>query len=187
MRIFSAISRFCTRRGHGIRAVWFALLAMHVPALIAVGGSILRGEGSFSVLSIVGLLATVAFFVLKCMDVPFLRMRGPGSKIAFLLVCAFVHRGVATGPMAEQIVENAPMIVVAGTLAMGSSRLVRRRVRRRVQRWVRDAIRTVRRSLLRAQRMSCSIFGLVPMAQRWSGVPIFRVGDPARGPPVLAF
>lgn len=183
MRLFSANSRHRTRSGHGARTVWFALVAMHVPALIAVGGSMVRGEGSFSVLSIVGLLATVAFFILKCMDVPFLRMRGPGSKIAFLLVCAFVHRGVVSGPMAAQIVENAPMIVVAGTLAMGSSRLVRRRV----QRWAGNAIRTIQRSLVRLQRLACSIFGLVPIAQRWSGFSIYRVGDPARGPPVLAF
>ena len=166
-----------------MRAIWFALLAMHVPALIAVGGSVLRGEGSFSVVSIVGLLATVAFFVLKCMDVPFLRMQGPGAKIAFLLVCVFVHRGVISGQVAEQIIDYSPMIVVAGTLAAGSSRLVRRRV----QRWAGTAIRTIQRSLVRAQRMSCSIFGLAPTAQRRSGVSIFRVGDPARGPPVLAF
>ena len=129
----------------------------------------------------------MAFFILKCMDVPFLRMRGPGSKIAFLLVCAFVHRGVVSGPMAAQIVENAPMIVVAGTLAMGSSRLVRRRVRRRIRHWAGNAIRTIQRSLVRVQRLACSIFGLVPIAQRWSGFSIYRVGAPARGHPVLAF
>lgn len=169
-----AISRLIRGATHHTRAIWFALLAMHVPALIAVGSSIWRGEDSFSAVSIVGLLLTVAFFVLKCLDVPYLRMRGRGAKIAFLLVCAFVHRGVVSGPVAEQIIDTSPVIAVAGAVAICSSKRVRRRVG--------DFIRTIQRSLVRANVVVRSILGLVWHIQPRPGIPICRVGTPARGP-----
>jgi hypothetical protein len=187
MRDFAPISRIAQHARHSTRALWFVLLAMHVPALIAVGGSVVRGEDAFSIVSIVGLVLTVAFFVLKCMDVAFLRLRGPGAKIAFLLVCAVVHREAITSPVARQIIDGSPMVLVAGAAAVGSSRRIRLRVRRRVRGWVRGVVIAMQRLIGQTEMVLRSVVGFVRQTRWRTGMALYRVGEPTRGPPVVAF
>ena len=126
---------------------------------------------------------TIAFFVLKCLDVPFLRLRGRGAKIAFLLVCAFAHRGAVLESVAEKMIDHSPLIVVAGAITIKSSR----RVRQLVRGGMIGAIRALQRSLARVDAFVHLVLGFAwhtPVRHR---VPIFRIGEPARGPPELAF
>lgn len=187
MRRF-AFSLSLTRHArHSSRVFWLLLLAVHIPALLAVGGSVVRGEDAFSIVSIVGLALTVAFFVLKCLDVAFLRLRGPGAKIAFLLVCAVVHREAVTSPIARQIIDGSPMVLVAGAAAVGSSRRLRQRVRGRVQRWARSIVIAIQRLIGQTEMVLRSVVGFVRQTRWRTGMALYRVGEPTRGPPVLAF
>jgi len=124
MRRFAFSSSLTRHARHSSRVFWLLLLAVHIPALVAVGGSVVRGEGAFSVISIVGLVLTVAFFVLKCMDVASLRLRGPGAKRPICRTLpASLHKAVADQPCRRRRLdksgEAAKIAAFAGFAATG--------------------------------------------------------------------
>lgn len=170
--------RSALRSPGAARAFWVSLLAIHIPAGIAVGRSLTQGDASISMWSVLGLAATIAFFILKCFDVRCLRLRGRGTKIAFLLVCALVHRGVVTGPLVEQVIDSTPLIAAAGTVSLGASSGFRCRLR--------DAIKTLQRSLRHTPRLlRATAIDIARHTLPKIDVPMYRLRPPLRGPPRL--
>ena len=177
---FARTARSALHSRHAAKVLWFSLLAVHIPAVVAIARSLAQGESSISIWSLLGLAATIAFFTLKCLDVPFLRFKGHGTKIAFLLACAIVHRGVVTGPLVVQVIDDAPLIAaVAGAASLFTSSRLRRRFR--------NIIRTIQRSMQRAPRLfPTAALDIARHTMPKIDVPMHRLRQPSRGPPAFA-
>lgn len=105
------------------RAWWALLILIHIPVLGSVGRSLLAHPERGNWLALAALCLTVLVFVLKLLDVPFLRFRTrPGAAIVFLLICALVHRELATTQAAQEVLKLAPMVLVVGVAIEGLRR-----------------------------------------------------------------
>jgi hypothetical protein len=80
------------------RIFWIGMLLLHLPAMPSLWAMVLTSQGTSlitALVRLVGLLASAAFFILKTIDVPWLRLRaGPRSAITGVLVIALAHVGV---------------------------------------------------------------------------------------------
>lgn len=108
------------------RCAWAAMLLIHVPVLVAVLSSISATPDVWSRLaSTAALTAVTALFLLKTLDVAWLRIGSSRHSVLVLLLAAavFHHEVLGTDPV------TAPMTVVATAtgleLARQSPRLVR--------------------------------------------------------------
>ncbi len=123
------------------RAWWALLILIHIPVLGSVGRSLLANPERGNWLALAALCLTVLFFVLKLLDAPFLRFRTRrGAAIVFLLVCALVHREIATTQAAQQVLKLAPMTLAVGVAIEGLHRSTRR-LRRGIRLRLREAWR----------------------------------------------
>ncbi len=119
------------------RAWWALLILIHIPVLGSVGRSLLAHPERDNWLAMAALCLTVVVFVLKLLDAPFLRFRTRrGAAIVFLLICALVHRELATTQAAREVLKLAPMALAAGVAVVGlcrSTSRLRRGVRLRLR------------------------------------------------------
>lgn len=92
-----------TRRACGL-VFWCAVLVLHAAAIPALIGSV--GSGAdleatiWMIVRLVGLLISAIFFVLKIVDVPWLRLK-PGwrSAATAVIICGLLHVGVVERAM----------------------------------------------------------------------------------------
>ena len=124
------------------RQVWWLLLILiHIPVLASVGRTLLEHPEAGKWVAFVALCLTVLVFILKLLDVPFLRFRTRrGAALAFLLVCALVHREMATTQAAQEVLKVVPMAMVVG-MAVEGLRQSMSRIRRGIRLPLREAWR----------------------------------------------
>ena len=111
------------------------LVLVHLPALGRVGHKLFYApaEGS-PYLALTGLALTVGFFVLKVIDVRFLRIGGPrGTVLAFILACAVVHRDAPITDAGRAAIGHVPALL-ATVLVVEALRRADH-LRRRVRQW----------------------------------------------------
>lgn len=138
------------------RALWALLVIVHIPVLLGASRSLLEGGGVGALVSVLALCLAVTIFVLKLFDAPFLRLPSRrASAIAFVLVCAVVHREVAVAGAAAAAAANTPAAVATWVGVEGT---------RRSHRW-----------LYRRWLQLTAIFGSVPNPPR----PVFWASSPA--------
>ncbi len=113
-----------SRIGAIARSLWWGgLILVHVPVLLSIGRSVLDRPATAEVLTWSVLCLTEFLFVLKLLDVRFLRFRTRrGAVISFLLVCAIAHHEVAVSEVAQGIVEQTPAVLLTGALVEGLRR-----------------------------------------------------------------
>ena len=89
-----SLSNFHWSRG----LFWFCLLLLHVPAVPSVWEEVAAGGDAapfWAVLRLAGLCASAVFFVLKVIDLPWLRLKpGPRAAVTAVLIVALLHVGV---------------------------------------------------------------------------------------------
>lgn len=125
---------------------WAALTAIHLPVLAASLTPFLAGTwhaGSVATLLLV--LASVAFFVLKLVDLPALRFRRRGrATLAFTVIAALIHGDALVGSVGEPaVLEVASVVLVAEA--------VRRFASRRLGRWFAHLIASLHGLAIRLQ------------------------------------
>lgn len=107
---------------HIVRRVWWAsLLAIHVhPFVSTIRGLMDDGLAVGRVLALAGLIALMTFFVLKIIDVRFLRHHTrPKALIIFWIVTAMVHNNAATVALEAVSSQPAPAAILAGATVAG--------------------------------------------------------------------
>lgn len=119
-------------RGIGLNAhqLWWGLLiAIHIPILANVGRTLFLGNERGSWLAFIALSLTVALFVLKFIDVRFLRIRSrQNGVIVFIVACLFMHHEVAASEVTREVLQQAPMVLAIAAIAVGV-RTARRQLR----------------------------------------------------------
>ncbi len=117
-----------TSRGLCIGAIarsiwWGGLILVHVPVLLSIGRSVLDRSATAEVLAWWVLCLTVFLFVLKLLDVRFLRFRTRRTAVvAFILGCALVHNGVVTSDAGQAVIKQTPALLATGLLIEGLRR-----------------------------------------------------------------
>lgn len=117
-----------SRRGSRIGAIarslwWGGLILMHVPVLLSIGRSVLDRPATAGVLAWSVLCLTVFLFVLKLLDVRFLRFRTRRTAVvAFVLACALVHHEVVASDAGQAVIRQTPAVLVTGLLIEGLRR-----------------------------------------------------------------
>ncbi len=147
-----------SRRGSRIGAIarslwWGGLILVHVPVLLSIGRSVLDRPATAEVLTWSVLCLTVFLFVLKLLDVRFLRFRTRRTAVvAFVLGCALVHHGVVASDAGQAVIGQTPAILATGLLIEG----LRRARRRLLGRWrgMAAALRGIPHSSLRFERVA---------------------------------
>lgn len=105
------------------RAGWGALAAIHVPILVSVLGSIGGGPSDGRVGSAIALGAAIGLFVLKALDVRFLRLRSPRHAcLAFCLATAIVHHDAVARCLDDRTVVEAAVVVSTVIAVRGLAR-----------------------------------------------------------------
>lgn len=119
-------------RGFGLsaRQLWWALLiAIHIPILVNVSRTLFIGSERGSWLALIALGLTVLLFVLKFIDVPFLRIRSHRNGVmVFVVACLFMHHEVAASEVTREVLQQTPMVLALGAVAVGA-RAARRKLR----------------------------------------------------------
>ena len=167
------------------RAWWALLILIHIPVLGSVGRSLLAHPEWGNWLAMAALCLTVLVFVLKLLDAPFLRFRtSRGAVIVFLLICALVHRELATTQAAREVLKLVPMALAASVAVQGLRRSTGR-LRRGIRFHLQDAWRRVvdawGNTLLVAR--SCAVARLTDLHIFTPQILVARVCIP-RAPPV---
>ena len=106
----------CWRSPAVIRCLWALMIALHVPALIATWVAFVRGgEDPGHLGSLVALGAAILFFVLKVIDVEFLRFRvNRRTLLVMVPAVALMHwEAVGTRLQLEGTTEGIPIIATA--------------------------------------------------------------------------
>ncbi len=126
-RSFSIMSRWLMLNA---RRLWWALLiAIHIPILANVARTLFIGAEPGSWLALIALCLTVLLFILKFIDVRFLRFRTRrNGALVFILVCLFMHHEVTASEVTREVFQQAPMILALGAVAVGA-RAARRQLR----------------------------------------------------------
>ena len=126
-RSFSIMSRWLMLNA---RRLWWALLiAIHIPILANVARTLFIGAEPGSWLALIALCLTVLLFILKFIDVRFLRFRTRrNGALVFIVVCLFVHHEVTASEVTREVLQQAPMVLVFGVIAVGA-RAARRQLR----------------------------------------------------------
>lgn len=112
------------------RRLWWALLiAIHIPILANVVRTLFIGNERGSWLAFIVLSLTVLLFVLKFIDVRFLRIRTHRNGVmVFIVACLFVHHEVEVSQVTREVLQQAPMVLALGAVALGA-RAARRHLR----------------------------------------------------------
>ena len=105
-----------SRIGAIARSLWWGgLILVHVPVLLSIGRSVLDRPATAEVLTWSVLCLTVFFFVLKLLDVSFLRFRArPGTVLGFVLACALVHHEVVISDAGQALIKQTPAALMTG-------------------------------------------------------------------------
>ncbi len=92
MRTLNAL-RFEATRARFLRALWLLMLTVHDPPLLrSLWGQTRSVSQEHDIVAVVGLLLACVFFVLKTLDLPWLRFKTDGrSLITLALAVALVH------------------------------------------------------------------------------------------------
>ncbi len=92
MRTLNAL-RFEATRARFLRALWLLMLTVHVPPLLrCLWGQSSPVSQDHDIVAVVGLLLACVFFVLKTLDLPWLRFKTDRrSLITLALAVALVH------------------------------------------------------------------------------------------------
>lgn len=105
------------------RVFWFCLLLLHVPAVPSVWEEVAAGGDAapfWAVLRLAGLCASAVFFVLKVIDLPWLRLKpGPRAAVTAVLIVALLHVGVVERTIqaeTELSPARAGLVLFAGTV-----------------------------------------------------------------------
>jgi len=107
---------------HVVRRVWWvSLLAIHAhPFISTIRGLMAEGFTLGPVLALIGLIGLITFFVLKILDVHFLRHHTrPKALIIFWIVAAMVHNNAATVALEAVSSQPAPVAILAGATVAG--------------------------------------------------------------------
>lgn len=160
------------------RVWWTSLALLHAPIFARVSAALLTGEADAGRMASWGaLLLTLAFFALKAIDVPWLRLGSRrASAVAFLVVCGLVH-GHATG---RALIEKAvPEAALAAPIVMAAAAI---RFRKRLLTLLDGVLRRGHAALLR------SLVRVAAVAWRLSEdeALIARSHGPPRAPPAIA-
>ncbi len=117
------------------RAWWGGLLAIHIHPLLSTLQALLLEEFSFGrSLAVGALLALSTFFVLKIIDVRFLRSKTRREVlIAFWIITAMVHSNAAAGAIEVAAIAPTPVAVLAATAVVAAGALRSRRIRQRLR------------------------------------------------------
>lgn len=111
------------------RSLWALLTIIHLPILVNVAKSLFFGSETGSWLAFISLILTIWIFILKFIDVRFLRFQARRSgALVFILACLFVHHEVIASEAAREVMQQAPMVLVLGAVAIGA-RAMRRQLR----------------------------------------------------------
>ncbi len=112
-----------------IRTLWAAILVMHLAAVPTVIGAVFFGQGDQQSIAaftrLAGLLASAAFFVLKIIDLPCLRLK-PGwrSTATALLIIGLLHLGVVERAIEGEVALSPHHLgVVLFAVAIGQARV----------------------------------------------------------------
>jgi hypothetical protein len=101
------------------RAWWGLLLVIHLPIVVAVGTSVLTEGPSLSRLgSLLALVVTMAFFLLKLKDVSILRLRT--RQQSFVVVClltAIVHSNAIAPDVEPAVIVQTTAVLVTTWVA----------------------------------------------------------------------
>ena len=113
-----------TNRGLCIGAIvrslwWGGLILVHVPVILSIGRSVLDRPATAEVLAWSVLCLTVFLFVLKLLDVRFLRFRTRRTAVvAFALACALVHHEVVASDAGQAVIKQTPALLATGLLVV---------------------------------------------------------------------
>ena len=115
------------------RAWWALLVLVHLPALASAGRSVIAEPAGSNLLMGLALLLTVSVFILKLLNVRFLRFRRH-EALVFVLACAVAHHEVAVDDGAGAIIYQTPIALATGVIIEGlfRARRVLRVARRRL-------------------------------------------------------
>ena len=130
MRTLKALRSEATR-AKLLRALWLLMFAVHIPALLkCLGGQSSPVSPDHNIVAVVGLLLACVFFVLKILDLPWLRFKTDRRSLFTLaLAMALVHVNlmrysddVLADPMQSLVIANILMV----TNLVGVRRAIRR-------------------------------------------------------------
>lgn len=111
------------------RLFWAMLILIHIPALIGASRSLVDSPDLFHIASMIALIMTVGFFVLKLAGVKFLPHGNTRSRaIIFLLIAALVHIE-ATATAADNLIAGPVPAVFVVLIAANGVRRLRRHFR----------------------------------------------------------
>ncbi len=137
MRTLDALRSEATR-AKLVRALWLLMLAVHIPVLLRClwGQSSLASQDQ-NIIAVVGLLLACGFFVLKILDLPWLRFKTDRrSLFALALAVALVHVNlmrysgdVLADPVQPLVIANILMVTNL-TSVRGAMRRALARLRR---------------------------------------------------------
>lgn len=112
--------------------LWLGLLLLHVPAVLSLRSGSSSAEFAAAIPRMLGLLLSIGFFLLKVIDVPWLRIRlTRQSAIGIVLILCLMHLGALdsaiggtteTSPIAIDVILAGWVGVVTSVLALHFSR-----------------------------------------------------------------
>ena len=120
------------------RLWWMALLAMHLhPMISTMRGMILEGVSPSRVMALLVLLLLITFFILKIVNVSFLRHHARREAlIVFWVAAALVHNNAATAALEAATTQPLPVAVLAGASVVGVGAATWKPNRRRAARFL---------------------------------------------------
>jgi len=134
MRTLDALRSEATR-AKLLRAPWLLMLAVHIPVLLRClwGQSSLASQDQ-NIIAVVGLLLACVFFVLKILDLPWLRFKTDRrSLFALALAVALVHVNLMRYS-GDVLADPVQPLVIANILMVTNLARVRRAIQRAYER-----------------------------------------------------
>ena len=134
MRAFDALRSEVTR-ARFLRALWLLMLAVHVPVLLrCLWGRSSAVSQDHNIVALAGLLLACVFFVLKILDLPWLRFKTDRrSLVTLALAMALVHANLMRYS-GDVIADPVQPLVIAHILMVTNLVSVRRALRRTLAR-----------------------------------------------------
>ena len=136
MRTLDALRSKVTR-ARFLRAVWLLMLAVHIPALLRClwgQSSPVSQDHNIVIVAVVGLLLACVFFVLKILDLPWLRFKTDRRSLFTLaLSVALVHVNLMRYS-GDVLADPVQPLVIANILMVTNLASVRRAMRRALAR-----------------------------------------------------
>ncbi len=134
MRAFDALRSEVTR-ARFLRALWLLMLAVHIPVLLrCLWGQSSPASQDPNIIAVVGLLLACVFFVLKILDLPWLRFKTDcRSLLTLALAVALVHVNLMRYS-ADVLADPVQSLVIANMLMVTNLDSVRRAMRRALAR-----------------------------------------------------